>query len=319
MYLLDFKLPQIITRKQLNIALLLIGFGAIIFYMTCLDACAGVAGSLLGIDLTYVGMLYLGAISFALLLGWQVLAFWMLAAGAGGEIFLIGYQVRTGDYCMFCLLFASVVIAMAAVNFCRTRIRALLLAVPLGFIMLWLSFAAAPVISYGAATIPSLPVFGNGPAEVRLYTDYFCGPCSRIEPELEDNLVALVESGKARVVFVDVPLHRHSPLYATYFLAMLQTDGNIQQAISDRNLLFAAARQKLNTPESLAQFLNNAGREVAMVTTQADFSFHNQMLTEDQVRTTPTLVIRKKENSVTFKGTSKVIEGIDQLIQAGRG
>jgi len=317
MFHLDFPMPAIVTRARVNIALLLIGFGAILFYMTCVDSCAGVGGSLFGIDLIYIGLAYLAAIGGALLLRWQILAFWMLAAGVGSEIFLISYMVRTSDYCPFCLVFAAVVLTMAAVNFRRARLRALLLGAPAGFVMLLLSFAAAPVISYGATKTAALPVFGDGPAEVRIYTDYFCGPCSRVEPELEEKLISLVESGKARVVFVDVPLHRHSPLYATYFLAMLQPDGNIQQAIHDRNLLFTAAKQKLHTPKSLAEFLNTAGRDVALISEQADFAFHNRLLTEDRIRSTPTLVIRQQDQSETFKGTSKVLEGIDKLIHEG--
>jgi protein-disulfide isomerase len=308
------------TRAKANIALLLAGFGAILFYLTCSNSCAGIGGSLFGIDLVYVGLLFLAAVGGSLLLGRSTLTSWMLATGAGSEIYLIGYQVRTGEYCPFCLLFAAVVLAMTAVNFSRAWLRPMLLGMPAGLGMLLVFFSATPPAFHDeTAAARALPVYGEGPKEIRLYTDFFCGPCSRIEPELEKKLLTLVEDGKARVIFVEVPLHRHSSLYAAYFQAMRRADGDIRQAIEDRNLLFAAARQKLETPESLEKFLKKAGRVVVLDRKRIDFTSHNQLLVEDRISSTPTLVIRDQKTREILRGCDKVLEGIDKLMQLNGG
>jgi thiol:disulfide interchange protein DsbA len=312
MHRIEVLLPSPDIRRLISLALLVVGFGSIILYLKCADSCSGVSGTLAGLDLNLVGIFYLGAVSFCIVRVWDLAAWWMLAAGVGAEFYLVGYQVRTDEYCPFCLTFGGVVVALFLVNFKKNRFRSLLVATPLGFLFLLLSFAAAPVPGYGAESA-SLPVFGNGPTEIRLYTDYFCGPCSRLEPELEERLVALVESGEARVVFIDVPLHRPTPMYASYFLAMLQPECGIREALRERRLLFAAAARDLKSPQSLEAFLKEEGSQVVSPDQAGDFSFYNQLLDEDRIRSTPTIVVRQQDRSETFKGYSDVLKGIERL------
>ncbi|MEZ4601752.1 MAG: thioredoxin domain-containing protein [Syntrophotaleaceae bacterium] len=312
MHRIEVLLPSLDTRRLISLALLVVGFGTIILYLNCSDSCAGVSGTLAGLDLNLIGIFYLGALTFCILRDWHLPAWWMLASGVGAEVFLIGYQVRTGDYCPFCLTFGGVVIGLFLVNFQAKRFRSLAVAVPLGFLFLLLSFAAAPVVSYGESP-SALPVFGTGPTEIRLYTDYFCGPCGRLEPELEEGLVALVESGRAKVVFIDVPMHRPTPLYATCFLAMLKPGVGIREALLDRNLLFAAAKEDLTTPATLQAFLRKMGSDAVCPEQPADFSFYNQLLTEDGIRSTPTLVVYQKGSSETHKGYGNVLKEIERL------
>jgi hypothetical protein len=316
MHRLEIVLPPVVTRELINLALLVIGFGTIVLYMICTDTCSGVSGTLAGIDLNLVGLLYLPAIGVCLLRNWKLPTGLMLASGVGGEVYLVGYQVYTGEYCPYCLTFGAVVVALCVVNFQRSQLRSQLIALPLGFLILLFSFAAAPLPSFGAGS-SSLPVFGSGPVEIRLYTDYFCEPCSRLEPELEDKLVALVENGRARVVFIDVPLHPPTPIYAGYFLAMLKPEEGIREALRERGLLFAAAGQDLQSPESLEAFLRQAGCEVAGADKDGNFSFFNQLLAEDAIRSTPTLVVREKGRSESHQGYSKVLKEIDRLSKAG--
>ena len=48
--------------------------------------------------------------------------------------------------------------------------------VVLGFLLCFLFFKGAATPVYADEVL--LPTFGKGRVQVRLYTDYFCGPCS---------------------------------------------------------------------------------------------------------------------------------------------
>ncbi len=163
-------------RRFLTILLALTGIAIAVAYVFCLGACSYLKGDILGIDLKYLGIFYMVVV---LLLAWfrkPVLCLLLLAFGAGGEIFLIGYQVRNGVYCPYCLAFGATILLALAVNFERNRktIAALAAAAGLLFFLLFFSGSATPVYAAG----PPVPAFGRGPVEVRLYTDYFCEPCA---------------------------------------------------------------------------------------------------------------------------------------------
>ena len=87
-----------------------------------------------------------------------LLCLFLLAFGAGGEIFLIGYQVRSGVYCPYCLVFAATIFLALIVNFERSRKRLAALAAGAGlvFFLLFFSGSATPVYAAG----PPVPAFG---------------------------------------------------------------------------------------------------------------------------------------------------------------
>jgi uncharacterized membrane protein YjjB (DUF3815 family) len=100
-----------------------------------------------------------------LLLAWfrkPVLCLLLLAFGAGGEIFLIGYQVHSGVYCRYCLAFGATILLALAVNFERNRktLTALAAAAGLLFFLLFFSGSATPVY----AAEPVMSAFGRGAA-----------------------------------------------------------------------------------------------------------------------------------------------------------
>lgn len=308
-----FDVRQLRTRKSLSLMLVAAGLLAVVLYATCLDVCAGVAGTVAGIDLKYLGTGFLAAVGIGLLAGWQQPVFWLLSAGIGAEIFLVAYQVRTGEYCPFCLGFGSSIVALFLLQFKRSRLKTLLLALPLGFLLLLLSFAAAPLPGFGAEPA-EVPGFGSGPVEVRLYTDYFCEPCRGMEGELEQKLIALVEQEKARILFLDVPLHAPTPLYAGFFLAMVKPEMDIREVLKCRALLFEAARQNLTTPQELKDFMAGEG----FVPDGGDYdrvlSRYNGYFEEDRIRSTPTLVVETREGSEKLIGAGEVLEGMDRLL-----
>ena len=114
----------------------------------------------------------------------------------------------------------------------------------------------------------SLFSFGKGKIQVRLYTDYFCGPCSNLEPRIEYLITDLVKRNIVTITFIDTPLHKYSTLYAKYFLYILNDNKNLDHALKARAALFEASKVPIDSEAKLEAFLqfneyeilNDAGR-----------------------------------------------------------
>jgi|WetSurMetagenome_2_1015567.scaffolds.fasta_scaffold00151_3 uncharacterized membrane protein len=110
--------------KALNILLPLAGAGIMYFYEYCDTACASIKGTFLGIDLKYTGMLFMAALLItAFLNGKSIgrhinnLRTLMISSAIGAEFILIRFQVVNDVYCQYCLVFATSVFVLFAVNF----------------------------------------------------------------------------------------------------------------------------------------------------------------------------------------------------------
>ena len=213
------------TRIIGNLILVLLGLTVMVYYITCKDSCAYLQGALMGLDLKYVGFIFLPVMGvLAILRQWPYLRA-VLAGALGAELFLIGFQIRESVYCPYCLAIATIVVLAFIANYERPErmhgmsflgmVRfpwpARLGPIPLsvfvlaGFLFVWLTFSGSVLPAYGAGNEEYVPTFGKGRNELRIYADYFCQPCSSIEPAIENALVQLARSETYRVTFVDVP------------------------------------------------------------------------------------------------------------------
>ncbi|AJE03227.1 vitamin K epoxide reductase family protein [Geobacter pickeringii] len=303
-------------KRIVTILLALIGIVLVVFYTWCTDACGRVSGEVAGVKLSWAGIAFMGLVAAVGALRRESLVFLLSSVGIGVEAFLVGYQVRTGEYCVYCLLFAATVAALFLTNFSLRRARMLLVAVPVGFLMLFFGFTADPIPAY-AATTP-IPTFGSGPVTVRLYTDYYCGPCSSVEKAVEEALAVLARGNDVRVTFVDTPLHKETSLYAAYFLYAVNGSSDINHALRARSLLFDAAREKIADREKLEAFLRKNGLSLAPFDAGQTLRSYNGLLKEDRITTTPTLVIYRGGKRETYTGTTELLKGIDSLKRASR-
>lgn len=306
-------MKRLLSRKRrfLTILLALIGIAVTVAYALCLGACSYLKGDILGIDLKYLGIFYMAVV---LLLTWfrkPLLSLLLLAFGAGGEIFLIGYQVHTGIYCPFCLAFGATILLAFAVNFERTRkaLAALAAAAGLLFFLLFFSGSATPVY----AAEPVMSAFGTGPVEVRLYTDYFCAPCAAEEAEVIALVAELVGKNRVRVLFIDTPVHPETVLYADYFLAALNARKDFRQAVAARGALFEAAGQKIKGKEALEAFLKAKGLDIRPFNTAPLFKIFANYLKEDKINATPTCVIIGPTGKNILVGQDKIAKGLRSL------
>ena len=298
-------------KRFLTILLALTGIAITVAYAFCPGACSSLKGDILGIDLKYLGIFYMVIV---LLLAWfrkPVLCLLLLAFGAGGELFLIGYQVRSGVYCQYCLAFAATVLLAFALNFERSRkaLTVLMAAAGLLFFLLFFSGSATPDDAAGQP----LPVFGGGAVEVRIYTDYFCGPCSAEEAEAIALVSEFVGKNLIRVVFIDTPVHRETVLYAGYFLAALNAKHDFPQAVAAREALFEAARKKISEKKALEAFLKTKGIAFLPYDTAPVFKIFGSYLKEDRIQSTPSCVIVGPQGKQTLTGRDEIVTALRGL------
>jgi hypothetical protein len=178
---------------------------------------------------------------------------------------------------------------------------------------LFLVFSILPVTAFARETGVLIPSFGTGGVQVRLYTDYFCAPCSRMEPRIEGLITELVRKNTITLTFIDTPVHSFTPLYAKYFLYILRKERGFSSVLRARDILFEAARNKIEQREGLEEFLkkNKVGhKEFDAKPTLAALE---AMIKEDDVKSTPTCVVVKDGRKSVFTGDIDIPKALELL------
>lgn len=299
-------------KRLLTILLALAGIIVTLAYLSCHGSCSYLTGAILGVDLKYMGIAYMAALIVFTLMRKSLICLFLLAFGAGGEIFLIGYQVKSGVYCPYCLGFSATILIALAVNFERTRRAFTALAAAAGLIFFLLFFSGAMTPVYAAETVPLS--FGKGPVEVRLYTDYFCNPCRAEEPEVMALLSELHEKKAIRSLFIDTPIHRETILFAGYYLAAINAKGDFRQALAARAALFEAAEKKVAGKDELEAFLRKKGLTFQPFDTAPVFKIFSNYLREDRINTTPTCVIIGPKGKRALIGNDGIPKALRELL-----
>ncbi len=112
------------VRTILNISVPILGIALEIFYSICDTSCSYLQGSIFGVDLVLVGILFMGAL---LVLNLPVLArqrFFvdqsravLLSGALGGEVLLLRFQIVNNVYCPYCLAFGALILLLFVLNF----------------------------------------------------------------------------------------------------------------------------------------------------------------------------------------------------------
>jgi len=129
------------------------------------------------------------------------------------------------------------------------------------------------------AAEPLKPSFGNGRIHVRLYSDYFCNPCSKLDPEIAKPLANLVKKNSIQVTFVDTPFRPETVLYARYYLYALNEKKDIDYANKVRHVLFQAAALNITERERLEDHLKKSGIRYKVYDPTPTFSIFNGYIT----------------------------------------
>jgi len=296
-------------RRIINVLIMFAGITMVILYSICADACRILQGSILGIDLVYVGFLYAGGLVIASLARLDILFLGVLSMGLGAEIFLVGYQVANGQYCYFCMSFALGVTLLFIINldvarraYGKLHLGTMTL---LGFTVLVLLFegSTGPVDENSAF----LPGFGGGKTEVRIYTDQMCEQCRLLEPRLQPIIADLVKRGVVHATFIDT-----SPesLYSKYYLYSLKVRNDLDRAFLTRTLLLEAHDKGVSGRRELEEFLNERGVTTEEFDIKPTVRFIVRRIDEDHISSTPSCVIRKGEQRELYVGPANIMRAL---------
>ena len=150
-------------RYAINIILLLIGVGVVIFYTLCGDTCTYLQGGIFGIELQYLGIIYVGILILFNILRKDLMILMLLSAGIGVELFLVGYQILHNTYCPYCLIFAAIIFIQFLLNMDGSKKLLVIVCVVLGFFSFFIFFqgSAFPVYSE-TTTLTVLPFITFG-------------------------------------------------------------------------------------------------------------------------------------------------------------
>ena len=136
------------NRFIINIVLSAIAIGVIVFYSICGNSCSYLKGSILGIELQYVGIAYMVGVIFFNVLKNDFFILVSLSAGIGVEMYLFGFQVYHGKYCPYCLVFGGIVLAQLLLNFRWSSKWFALFSAIIGFALFALLFQGSALPTY---------------------------------------------------------------------------------------------------------------------------------------------------------------------------
>ena len=180
----------------------------------------------------------------------------------------------------------------------------------LGFLLFLFIFAIATTV---VAQEMSLFSFGKGKTQIRLYADYFCGPCRNLEPKIEYLISDLVKRDIITIIFIDAPFHKYSSLYAKYFLYILNEKKEIGHALKARSMLFEASKNPIEEQEKLEAFIQNKGFKFKIFDAKPVFSVFQNYIREDQLNATPTCVIINGKKKEAFHNGEDIVKALEKL------
>ena len=159
----------------------------------------------------------------------------------------------------------------------------------------------------------SLFSFGKGKTQVRLYADYFCGPCRNLEPKIEYLISDLVKRDIITIIFIDAPFHKYSSLYAKYFLYIISEKKEISHALKARSMLFEASKSPIEEQEKLEAFIQNKGFKFRIFDAKPVFAILQNYIREDQINATPTCVIINGKKKEAFYNGEDIVKALEKL------
>ncbi len=304
-------------RRLLTEILACVGIGIILSYVVCSDSCRYLKGSVFGIDLKYLGLVFMAFLFILNILKKDMLNILFLSLGLGAEIFLIGYQAANEVFCPFCSAFGAVLILMFILNFDKTKIPLIALSMLLGLVFFLLVFKGSRTPAYAGENL--ITSFGSGRVEVRLYTDYFCGPCRAAEPEIESLLTNLMNNNTIRITFIDTPIHKETILYAKYILYILNgSQRTFSSILAARSALYEAAGQNIRNNNALEAFLSKKGFTLKPFDTTSVFKAFENHIKEDGINSTPSCVISGLNKKESFLGGANIIKGLKGILETNK-
>jgi thiol-disulfide isomerase/thioredoxin/uncharacterized membrane protein len=323
----------------ITILLALAGIGIVAFYIRCDTSCTYLKGDIFGIDLKHIGIGYMLAIIALAVFRQPAYVRTLLAAGIGVEIYLVAYQFIKGVFCPFCLSFGAILLIAFVLNYEKPvavnkrpltkiiyafgdvalfplsgRRIPLLLVVFLGYLLVMLTFSGSTTPAY-AAEKSLLPSYGSGPYELIVFTDYFCPPCQALESDMDPALNEILSTGGVKVIFIDLPVHKETYLFAKYFLYIAATTHHYRDILKARTVLFSLAKnQAIKDDDGLSKALSTQGIAFKPCDLKEVYLALNQIIKTHAVTRTPTCIVKYSDTDIRkYSGANEIKNGLAML------
>ena len=287
----------------------------------CSTRCAFIRGDILGVDLNIFGMLFYALLLVSALLyrklyheDWLLKAITVVVSlGVGAELILIKFQVQNNTYCPKCMISGFFFLVLFFVVARHIKTWVVILLILLGILFTSATFNGSVIPSYADETYPE---FGNDKARTTIivYSDYLCPACAKLDEQINQSLKKMKD--RARILFVDVPMHKDSLEYAEVFVyAWLGSGNDLETAIKVRELLFDAAKAKTDQ----AGLLELLRKKTIPFKADKDRArglfrgFYNSSMKTDGVNATPTLVIVKDTARKKYVGGTEILKALEEL------
>jgi protein-disulfide isomerase/uncharacterized membrane protein len=303
------------VNKLRIISALLTATGLVLAALSWTDLCSFNGCSeaheyrLFGISLQLVGVLYFCILAITVLLSTRFSSFaplvnLTLAGGAGAELVMIHLQKNVIQaWCPICLGIAAIVYLLCVIAISsaviesreiKTMNKGMLFSKSLLLIVVALAGFTISFVGIRKPEAAGIDAsFGkqNSKVEVYVFSDWLCPMCIKVEPALEAAIPQLEK--RARIHFIDKPVHKESMNFVPYHLSFLVNEK--AKYIQLRKALFELAR--INKNPSL-QDVQTAVSPLGVTYKQLSFMDVSQMMaqsqtlaTEYKVTGTPTVVV----------------------------
>jgi len=293
----------------------------IVIGQLCAAKCAFIQGDILGIDLNIFGILFYSLLLVSLLVYRKFYPEELLmksiaavaSVGVGAELVLIKFQFENSVYCPKCLISGFFFLVMFFLLARHLKKWVIILLVAAGLLFASFTFNGAVIPSYADEPYPQ---FGSDKAQVELivYSDYFCPHCRNIDKQV--NIILGKLKDRARIRFVDVPLHPGSLEYGEVFLYSWFVSGNnLKTAIMVRELLFDEAVKKTDQAGVIALLRSkNISVKPDREKARAIFrGFYNESMKTDKLNATPAVVIVRGSERKKYVGGQEILKALEEI------
>jgi hypothetical protein len=295
----------------------------IIIGQICSTSCVFIHGDILGLNLDVFGIVFYSLLLLSFIFhkriyprDWLIKAITAtVAAAVGAEIIFVKFMIQNNTYCPKCLISGFFLLTMFLIMVRRIKPWVVVLLILFGAVFTCFTFSGSVVPSYAKEI--QYPSFGNSKAKVEIivYSDYYCPFCRNVDGLINKNLLKL--KNKARIRFVDVPVHAHSLEYAEVFLYTWFVSGNnLESAIKVREILFNAA-EKGYDQRGVLGILSSQGiryKEDKENAREIFRGFYNTSIKADHINKTPSIVVVKGSERKTYVGMVDILKAFKEDI-----
>ena len=337
-------LERFLMRGGLAAGLILSVASALNF--CAVDACSeahkytllGIAMPFLGIGFFIIaGILYELSIANTFV---KPLFLLLMFCASGAEVaFLLIQKFRIQKWCPLCLGVAATVYFVTLVTsfegvknmIARVNLRGIMI-MPLmrKIVTIVLVFTAGFFLAYrgmekGDAEESVPKIFlgkQDSSVEVFIMTDWFCPACQKAEQEIERTVPALEK--RAKVFFVDIPIHPETLNYTPYNLSFLTYEKSKYMELR-KALLGLTKKTKEPTPDDVKGAitpLNVVYKPLSFLEATRGIKFYEAVSREFKVSATPTVVVRDTKTGKVARlvgikeiNETNMIKAVDQITQ----